>query len=132
MKVREFPDGSHQFLPEPGDEEYPVAPVLPPKSPALLALEANEAAIAASDDVRLKVALAEAKELRKREEEQHQANVANFEKTKPPASHPGSPAGARVLSAADKAKQPWRLSADEQERLGIVAKGKAARAKVQE
>lgn len=107
MKVREFSDGSYQFLPEPGDAEYPIAPVLPPKSVELTVLEGMEAEVAATGSTDLKAKLATLKALRTLEESQHVANVAAFDKNKPPASHVGSPAGAKLLSAADKAKQPW-------------------------
>jgi hypothetical protein len=110
MKVREFGDGSHQFVPEEGDAEFPVAPVLPLKSIRLLALESMEAEVVASDDVKLKVELVAEKEYRKREEAQHAANVAANNKAKAdlasfPAAASGS--GARVLTAAQMNARPW-------------------------
>lgn len=119
MKVRMFDDGSAQFLPEPGDGEFPQEPVLPPKSAELTALEEFESEIGRSGTVESKIALAQAKALRKREEEQYQANVAAFEKNKPK-GFVGS--GGKVLSKAEAAERPWQLSLKEQIKRGIVKK----------
>ncbi|MGH7176328.1 MAG: hypothetical protein ACREJC_03010 [Tepidisphaeraceae bacterium] len=115
MKVREFNDGSYQFLPESGDAEYPIEP-RPPAAPPLLAVlkakfntgTASAAELAVLNDLETAAAAAQASFVRGKEEFDRKKPAADFAAIA--ASAPAEFKPKKTLSKAEIDAAPWLKS----------------------